>query len=642
MTRRYSTARLRTLVIVLALVFLGLVSRFAWVQVVRAEHWRAQARTRSTEIVPERAPRGRILDVQGRVLAADEPRVHVGVSGAAQWLETGDVKALAQSVGKRTQDVEKALRGRKGHVRIAMSVLLDPATRARLERDPSITIEEAPQRAHPYGTTAAAFLGVVRSNGEGVSGLEAVHDTELAGRMGRVRERRDVYGEVRDRTPVDPPVPGADLELTLDLQVQGILERELENARVEARAHSAQGIVMDPWTGDVIALAQVPLAPEPLTDQPDLDPDRVMAAADLFEPGSVFKIFTMATLLRLAVVDTADVYDGGRTHRDQRRVKRTLVGGFEVQDVHPVGRVSLRHAFATSSNIIFAEAALQGLRDTEFFESLRAFGFGERIGSGFPGETRGILPEVARWVPRTQPTIAIGQRVGVNLLQLATAASATISDGDLRAPRFVRRVRHADGRVEEFAPVVRRAGLVPRRVVNTMRALCREAVAAEYGTGEMARIPGLETAGKTGTAQVGTATGYLQGVYTPTFVGFVPAHAPRLLVVIVLHRAPGESTYGGNTAAPCFARVVGEIASSTRYLDAVSFDAEIADAERITAPQLVGRSVDEVQVLAERALWRLSRAELPAEGRVVGQLPPAGTPMRRGTVVQLAFAEVRP
>lgn len=642
MTRRYSTTRFGSLAVLLILVFLGLVSRFAWVQLVRAEHWREKARIRSTEVVPERAPRGRILDARGRVLALDEPRVHVGVAGAMQWLQSGDVAELARSVGKRPQDVEKLLRGSKGHVRIAKSVLLDPSTRARLERDPAITFEEAPERARPYGSMADALLGMVRASGEGVSGLEAAHDELLSGRSGQVRERRDVYGEVRDRTAVVPPVPGADVELTLDVQVQGILERELETARLAAQAHSAQGVVLDVATGDVLALAQMPLTPAPLADQPDLDPHRVMAVADQFEPGSVFKIFTMETLLRLAVADTSDVYDGGRTHKDQRRVKKEIVDGFEPQDVHPVARVTLRHAFAVSSNIIFGEAALQNLRAPEFYESLHAFGFGERLGTGLAGETRGTLPPVASWVPRTQPTIAIGQRVGVNLLQLATAASAAVGSGDLLAPRFVRRARHADGRVEEFAPVVRRANLVPPRVIALMRALCREVVEVPYGTAPAARIPGLDVGGKTGTAQVSNAHGYLKGVYTPTFVGFVPAHAPRLLVVIAVHRAPGEAVYGGNVAAPCFARVVREIASSTGYLDDVLFDVDVAEVERFAAPHLVGRSVDEVQVMAERAPWRLARTSLPTTGRVVSQLPPAGTPMRPGSVVQLAFAEVAP
>lgn len=642
MSRRYSTLRFRALVAVLAVFLVVLVGRFTWVQIVRAEHWRTEARDRSTGIVAERAPRGRILDAQGRVLAVDEPRVHVGVSRAAKWLESGDLDALSRAVGKSPRELERAMRGRDAHVRVAMSVLLDPQTRKRLERDPAITLEEAPTRARPYGRTAAHLLGLVSAAGKGVTGLEAVHDAALTGKPGWTRERRDVFREVRDRTPVVAPVPGADLELTLDLQVQGILERELERARVQADAHSAQGVVMDPWTGDVIALAQVPFEPAPLPDQPNLDPQRVIGIADQFEPGSVFKVFTMAALLQLAVADTSDVYDGGRTSREQRRVSRAFPGNFTIQDVHPVARVSLRHAFAVSSNIIFAAAANEAMRADEFYAALRSFGFGERLQTGLPGETRGTLPPTKGWVPRTQPTLAIGQQVGVNLLQLATATSAVVADGDLRAPRFVRALRHADGSVRPVAPVVRRAGVVTPSVIEQIRSLCRDAVEASYGTGERARVEGLDVAGKTGTAQVSHSRGYLKGVYSPTFVGFVPAHAPRLVVAIAVHRAPGETVYGGNTAAPCFANVVREIAASTSLLDRVDFASAVEEVDRIVAPDLVGRSVDEVQVMAERASWRVAPAELPHAGRVVGQLPRAGTPMRPGAVVQLAFAEVRP
>ena len=640
MSRRYSTGRFAVVATFFALAFVALLVRFAWIQVVRSEHWRARAQVRSTDVVDEPARRGRLLDRSGRVLAATEEWTVVGVSQPAEWRTDGDVERLATLLGRPVDEIDRQVRRDVRHV-VLGEFRIDAATRKELLEVAPVSFERRARRVYPHGDLARSLLGLVRESGEGVTGLEAVFDDALSGEPGRVLERRDAARIVRDRRVLEPPTDGADLRLTLDLHVQAIVERELENARVEAEAHRAQALVLDPSTGDVIALAQTPSDPTPLPDDPEVSRWRVMSATDVFEPGSVFKLFTAASLLRRGVCDTSTVFDGMREHRDQYRSKKDFPGGYTIRDVHPVGRVSLRHAFARSSNIVFATAALELLERTEIHADFRAFGFGEYPGVGFPGETAGILrdPDDPRWSKRTKSTMAIGQEVAVSLLQLGAGAAAVVADGNLRRPRFVQTIERANGTVEARAPVVRRRGVVGPEVRARLRAMTTDVVATDYGTGHRARVPGLEVGGKTGTAQVAErGGGYIDGVYNPTFVGLAPARDPRLVVVVVFHRAPGRTATGGGVAAPVFASIVREIAASTTLLDDGVRETVRPEA-MVEAPHLVGRSVAEVRELALRAAWGESLGRLPERGLIVAQIPPPGTPMRPGARIQVALGQ---
>jgi cell division protein FtsI/penicillin-binding protein 2 len=443
---------------------------------------------------------------------------------------------------------------------------------------------------------------------------------------------------LRSRADLVAPVEGSDVVTTLDLRVQSILDRELELARSTAGAHAAQGIVMEVNTGEVLALAQAPfVAPAPNGNK-DVDRWRVMAATDEFEPGSVFKIFTLATLLSESVVDTSTVFDGMGRPGDYR-ASHTFANKRSIRDVHPVGKVSIRHAFVTSSNIIFAKAVEERLRTSEFHDAIRRFGFVERPGTGFRAEADGLLLDRDRWKSYMMQSLAMGQAISVTLLQLASGTAAVLGDGELRTPIFAKKIVPPDGSPQILESVVRRRNVVSPRVRAKMRAVARGVVHEDYGTARSARVDGLSIGGKTGTAQISTPEGYLENVYTPIFVGVVPAEDPRLVVIIVLHGATGERTYGGNTAAPCFANVVREIAARTPWLEGAFEVVQAEAAPTIPAPSLLGRTVEEVLQLSESASWRVEVSSLPSDARAVGQMPAAGTPMPPDARLQLAWAE---
>ena len=238
-------------------------------------------------------------------------------------------------------------------------------------------------------------------------------------------------------------------------------------------------------------------------------------------------------------------------------------------------------------------------------------------------------------------SLAMGQAISVTLLQLASGTAAVLGDGQLRTPIFAREIVSPDGTSQVLEAVVRRRNVVSPRVTAKLRAVARGVVHEDYGTAKSARVDGLSIAGKTSTAQLSTAEGYIDNLYTPIFVGAVPAEDPRLVVIIVLHGAPGERTYGGNTAAPCFASVIREIAARTPWLEGAFEVAEAGAALTIPAPALLGRTVEEVLRLSESSSWHVDVSSLPSGARAVGQMPAAGTPMPPGARLQMAWAEAR-
>lgn len=637
MKERYPELRWRALALSLGVAFLAVFLRLGWVQIVRAEHWKGEAEISSTEVRMVPARRGRILDRRGQVLADTEIYATVGVARPQQWLETEYPAKVAPLLGMAESELRRRLRGRTEHTVVARDMLLDGLARNALSTTPNMSVEQRLRRLHPHGDLAQHLLGIVSRSGTGVSGLEQMHEADLAGTEGEVLVRQDAYEGIRSRRYRVEPTDGADIVTTLDLRVQSILEAELHQALESSEAVAAQGIVLHVATGEVLALAQAPMKTPSADCVSSADPWRVMAATDQFEPGSAFKIFSLAALLAESVADTSTVYDGMGRPGDWRAV-HTFDNGRKIRDVHPVGKVSLRHAFVTSSNIVFAKAVEDRLRSLEMHEALRKFGFLEKPGCGFPAETDGLLKRRDEWTSYMMQSLAIGQGIAVNFLQLASASAAVFGDGTLRTPLFVREVRPPDGEAQRLEAVVRRRNVLPRPAIAKMRAVARGVVHEEYGTAMTARVEGLQIGGKTGTAQVSTPEGYVKGIYSPSFVGAVPTEDPRLIVAIILHGAPGEETYGGNTAAPCFANVVRGIAARTQWLEGAFEVVSASPAKTIAAPALTGRSIDEVRDLAASESWQVEIPDMPGHARAVSQIPRAGAPMTPNARIQVVWS----
>jgi cell division protein FtsI (penicillin-binding protein 3) len=405
-----------------------------------------------------------------------------------------------------------------------------------------------PSRLYPEGTTGAHVVGFCMADGRGAEGLEERFDELVRGIPGERTVGRDGRGLKFSASwgTVQDPKDGATLHLTLDTTTQSVLERELRRTVERTGARSASGLFMDPRTGDILAMGC----------WPGFDPGRYAASewgarrnrivTDRNEPGSTFKVVTVAAALEEGLATPSTLLESS--------LEMSLAGGSPLHDKEDYGWVTVEETIAQSINTATARLARRVGRN-RLYEYARAFGFGCITGIDLPGEVSGTLRRPADWSGRSLESIAIGQEVSVTMVQLACAYSSIANGGLLMKPRIVREVRAPNGSlVRSFRPrAVRR--VISRSTAESLTAMLA-AVVCE-GTGTEAAIPGLRVCGKTGTAQyVDPRTGrYDPRRHIASFVGYLPAERPTLVGAIMVE-APRGVGYGGSIAAPCFRRVV--------------------------------------------------------------------------------------
>jgi stage V sporulation protein D (sporulation-specific penicillin-binding protein) len=421
--------------------------------------------------------------------------------------------------------------------------------------------------------------------------------------------------------------------LTLDVDLQAICERRLQTAVDDFRAVGGSILIVDPHNGDILAAASYPMLEARRGDYSRKGLWMNRNFTENFEPGSIFKIMTTASLLRNAAIDTGTVFDCSNTDAS--------IFYIENDDGHKYGDIGLMRAFALSSNIYFARA-VANLKDREFHRDLVDFGFGQKTTLPYPGQEAGMLHDPLDWSARSRPTVAIGQEVMVTPLQLALAVSAAANGGTLYAPRLVREVRDRDGAVLERRPAV-----PLRRIFSEQLAfLLRQAMAGvvQEGTGRAAQTEWIHLGGKTGTAEKSCEgdVGYTPGAYVASFVGLVPVDEPRFVVLTVIDQPQGyRNYYAAQSALPLFNDVVRDIRQSTAWLADVPggrtapLQPEV-QAARITVPDVLHLSADR----AARTLQRAQLVPLGCEsaGTVVEQVPAAGTLVCPGQTIDLTVA----
>ena len=430
-----------------------------------------------------------------------------------------------------------------------------------------------------------------------------------------------------------PPRDGRDVVLTIDADLQLIAEQELAAAVDSCRAAGGAVLIVDPRTGDILAAADTPVLGERSDAQgPEAWDNFVFTGA--YEPGSIFKIFTAASLLDRAAVDTVDVYDCDNIQFDHYKIHNS--------EGHDFGRMSFLNAFVHSSNVYFARTVL-GLDREEYYEDLTRMGFGVRDELRYPGRTRGLLRPPQEWSRRTQSTVAIGQELLATPIQLAMAAAAVANGGMLLAPRLIIEVRDKnDGTVERTEPEV-----LHRVMTAGVASLLRDAMAevVRRGTGKAAGLEWIECGGKTGTAQKALpGQGYVPGKYMSTFLGMVPAKEPRLVILAMLDEPDYAHHYASQSAAPLFGRIVQEIGRSTDWLVGAEAAAHVRLPRRdrsgaTPVPDLLYLSAAAAREAVAGAGLHLAGAV--GEGVVVAQVPGAGTECLPGETVTVTVAPAR-
>ncbi len=524
-----------------ALVLLG--ARAGFLATVRSAELTelAAGQQRREATVP--APRGAIISRDRKRLADD--RLAVSVVATPYLVRDPDRAAgqLAEALGRDVADVADALQGSGGYAVVARNVAPEAAERARELAIPGIAFEDTYERLLPRGKVAAQLVGLVGDDRTGLSGLEAQLDDHLTGEAGYRLEARDPFGRPLRRISDREPVPGRSVRLTVDTVIQDRTERILSETREQFGAKAATAIVMRPADGAILAMATVPgFDPghrDQLRDEPDLERNRPVT--DTFEPGSTFKVVTIAGALEQGLVQADTAFDLPST---LTRYDRTLA---EAEPRPPV-RWTASEILAKSSNV---GTVLVGERlgPREVNRWIERFGFGRRTGIDFPGEVAGTVLATEDWSGTSILNIPIGQGVAVTLTQLAAAYAAIANGGRAVRPHLVSHVG------SKRAAPSRGPRILTARTANALDSMLR-GVVSEDGTGTLAQVEGFEVAGKTGTANKidPTSGAYDENRVVASFVGYAPAGRPQLLIAVAVDE-PGGAAGGGAAAAPAFEQI---------------------------------------------------------------------------------------
>ena len=581
--------------------------------------------------------RGNLYDRDGRPLAVSVTTWSIGVStGRVSDLDKLSAM-LAEVLDKSARDVRRQItRNGRRHVVLARDIVLTSEQKKRLaiEGQQAVTTDPNYSRIYPADGVGASILGFFREDPSGniTTGFEDSLDRYLSGTPGKGREIRS--GQITKKlgnVVLEKAVHGQSLVLTLDMELQGICEDRLRAAVKDVGAVGGSVLVMDPSNGDILAAASWPMITTRAGNHKD---DRVWQNRNftaIYEPGSVFKIFSTASLLRNCAIDTQTVFDCNNNSGEKIYVRNDAG--------HDYGDLPLMRAFAKSSNVYFAKASAN-LLPQELYRDLTNLGFGQTTSLLYPGQAAGMLHPPVTWSKRSLQTISIGQEVAVTSLQLGLALCSVANDGMLYAPRFIKEIRNDRGRViEEVQPVAMR-----RVMAQPLAELLREAMArvVRDGTGGGTDLDWVDVGGKTGTAQKSVdGKGYTPGAYVASFGGLVPVSEPRLVVLTVLDQPKGIGHYAAHSAVPLFKTIVCDIRRSTDWLTDVpgsrTAPFSCPDQQKmVTVPDVMYLSVSNaVQRLSARGLM-IAGAE--KDGQIVEQIPVAGTRCEPGALVTLAVA----
>ncbi len=630
--RRLFLRRVGVVKVLFLLFFLGVVFRLVQIQVVDAPRYQEIARRQHEARVVLPAARGKIYDRAGKLLVSNTLFVSYGA-------DPKDVGPSATVVARRFAFVfnrasswylSRLTATDRRFVWLERRVHPEHSRRIRASSLEGIIEMTEPRRLYHYGPLAGQIIGFTDVDNSGLDGIELLLNDRLKGRDGHVIMQRDARGRRLPSMdyPRTEPVDGDDVVLTIDIGYQSIMEEELAAGVDRAGAESGLAVMMDPVTGEVLALATYPSLDPARVSKYRGDPPKNRVITDMFEPGSVFKLVTAAAALEHGLVKAEEKFSaeqGRYVVRLPREKPRTIT------DIHPYGMISFREAIELSSNIVMAKIS-DRVGAERMYTMARNFGFGSEMGIELPGEVGGQLKKPTEWSGTTLNSMAYGYEVGVTPLQIAAAYAAVANGGVLMRPFIVRRVvGQNDEVISETHPQTIRKVISPE-VAHTLAGFLEGVV--ERGTGKSARVPGLRIAGKTGTARKFVSGKYERGSYTASFVGFFPAEDPKVVCLVMLDKPRAGAYTGGSASAPIFKEIARKVYTMSqrfvRYPPGESGN---------------GRAVPDVTTLKTEIARELLNSqgfevEVRGEGSMVwDQNPAPGTVLEEGAPVRLQTEE---
>ncbi|MFA5918872.1 MAG: penicillin-binding protein 2 [Candidatus Nanopelagicaceae bacterium] len=565
----FSLSRSRIgILIVITLGFLTLFTlRLVDIQAVQADAYALRAAEEMSTISIMPAPRGTITDINGVELARSVAAINVVVDQTLVSDPKKFSEIAAPILSMSVSDVAMQVTGKRRWSLVARNVT--PATWIALKdafaayndslsrKDLSKRLfgfysERGYIREYPSGSLIASLIGFVNQAGVGAAGLESSMNSQLTGTEGKYSYANGYGAEIPgSQQELVSAKTGTTLRLTIDRDIQWVASKAIENAVKTSRAISGTVIVMDPKTGNILAHATAPTYDPNDTRTVPLSLMRNPSVQDVYEPGSTGKVMTLAAAIEEGAITPSTVFTIPYTFKVSNRT-------FRDHEKHPTERLTATGILAASSNVGAIKIG-EKLKNSVLYSYLGKFGVGTNTGSGLPGESQGVLPDVANWSGTTAPTVAFGQGYSVTAMQ-ATSIFATIANDGIRvSPTVLAGTSDSDG---HFTPAKSRDSV---RVISSSTAsdlrLMMESVVSVQGTAPEAAIPGYRVAGKTGTAQrVDESCGCYRG-YTASFIGFAPADKPRYVINVTI-QAPQGIHWGGTLGGPVFKKVMSFVLQS--------------------------------------------------------------------------------
>ncbi len=548
----YHRSRLIGVIALLGVGFVGVLGRLFVVQIGGHTHWQDRATRQYTRHATLQPERGRVLDRHGTVLAMSVAveSVYAVPSKIKDVAKIKGMEAVAASLAEILDQpigtIRRRLDSPSSFVWLARQVSPQVVAQLRALALPGVHFRTEMRRYYPKHHLAGQLLGFVGIDGQGLGGVEYLYNQDLTAAPRRVRTSRDAKGRRVGLAPNKAPQQayGADLYVTLDQRLQHVAEKEVAAQVEKLDARSGLVMVMQPRTGDILAMAAYPFFnPNAFQEAAQQAWHRNRGVTDPVEPGSTFKVVLAAAAIEEALVDPEELFfcENGMLQRGRRKL----------HDYKPHGYLNFADVFAYSSNIGAVKIA-ERLSQDQFYRYIRRFGFGEPTRIDLPGEHRGQLRPPQQWSDFSHDSLALGQEIAVTPIQLIRAFAAIANGGWLVQPRVVSRVsREGESQVPVLYP---RRRVLSRRTTDRMTAILADAVAV--GTGRPAAIEGYTVAGKTGTAQKVDPVkgGYSHRRLLTSFVGYVPAEDPQMVILVMIDE-PQRSRWGSLAAAPVFKRV---------------------------------------------------------------------------------------
>lgn len=627
--------RIKIVFLIICFLFLLIVGKVFYIQVIDYGKLSTYAENLWGRNLPIESNRGLITDRNGVVLADNVttsslvfiPNQIEDKEKTAKLIAEilgVDEKEIYQHVTKKTSIERVHPEGRRLSYEVA-----DQISDLNL---PGVYLIKESKRNYPFGNYLSQTLGFVGIDNQGLSGLELMYDKYLTGSYGAIKYFSDAKGNKLELNEVyEMPQDGINMTLTINMDIQESLERELDNAVLKYNPDQALGIAMDPNTGEILAIASRPnFSPSNYQDYTEEELNRNLPVWATYEPGSTFKIITLATALEEHLIDLEkDKYsDGGSIQVENARIKCWKHGGHGEQTFLQVVENSCNPGFVVMGQKIGKE---------KLFEYIKKFGFGEKTGIDLNGESTGILFSLDQVGPVELATTSFGQGVSVTPIQQITAVSAAINGGILYQPYIVKSLNEPETNttVKENTPIIKRK-VISEETSEKVRSALESVVT--NGTGRPAYIEGYRVGGKTGTAQKVQDGRYMVGNYITSFMGFLPANDPEIVVYVAIDNAKGVTQYGGTVAAPIVKTVL-EDAIVALDIEKPGGDTEkkynYLDRKYKTVPNVTNMTVKE----ATEALKDFKVEYSGSGDKVVYQSPKAKERIYEGETVRLMLSE---